>query len=323
MREEPTDEASPRGRAVTDGGGATRGTLDTTAADEEPTEPPEPAEETGPNLGAFLLTAGSVTVVFVAVFVFAFPEPINQYFAGVVLSVTVVTLIVGMVLDLLGYFGDEAKVPADGDDGPSEPEQLQSVRKRPNKPLPKQINFDDELRELRDHFDGEMPSQMNSFLTEYEKLKSASQNRKVIAGSLRAALNPISALVTDEETEEMVDEMGDRLFAYIKADPVDNIVVTEHAFYEDGVVTPIAELQGEQARIKATVHNQGDSAKAEVAVRFKNASGVPVKTAYLPVGEVVTEAQKELNTSVYVPSLATDADVFVVRATQDTPVLDM
>ena len=307
---------------VTDGGGATRGTLDTTADADEPSDPPEPGQESGPNLGAFLLTTGSVTVVFVAVFVFAFPQPINQYFAGIVLAVTVITLIVAMVLDLLGYFGDEAKVPAT-DDEPSEPEQLESVRKRPNKPLPKQINFDEELRELREHFDGEVPDQMNSFLTEYEKLKSASQNRKVIAGSLRAALNPISALVTDEETEEMVDEMGDRLFAYIKADPVDNIVVTEHAFYEDGAVTPVADLQGEQARIKATVHNQGDSAKAEVAVRFKNASGVPVKTAYLPVGEVVTEARKELNTSVYVPSLATEADVFVVRATQDTPVLDM
>lgn len=315
----PTDDT-----ARTDGGGATRGTRDTSGGDVDP-EPvePEPTPESGPNLAAFLLTAGGVTAVFIAIFVFAFPEPINQYFAGIVLGVTVITLIVGMVLDLLGYFGDEAKVGVPDEDGSSEPAQLESVRKRPNKPLPKQINFDDEIRQLRDHFDGDLPEQMDAFLTEYEKLKSSSQNRKVVAGSLRAALNPIAALVTDEAAEEMVDEMGDRLFAYIKADPVDNMVVTEHAFYTDGVQTPIAELQTEQARIKATVHNKGDSAKAEVAVRFKNEAGVPVKTAYLPVGEVVTEARKELNTSVYVPSLATAADVFVVRATQDTPVLDM
>jgi|GEM_PF-643277 len=320
----PTDSQSDDSLR-TDGGGATRGTRDTSSPETEP-EPvePDPTEESGPNLAAFLLTAGSVTAVFVAIFVFAFPEPINQYFAGIVLAVTVITLIVGMVLDLLGYFGDEAKVPAPDDEtASSEPTQLESVRRRPNKPLPKQVNFDDEIRELRDHFGGDLPEQMDAFLTEYEKLKSSSQNRKVVAGSLRAALNPIAALVTDEETEEMVDEMGDQLFAYIKADPVDNMVVTEHAFYTDGVQTPIADLQTEQARIKATVHNKGDSAKAEVAVRFKNEAGVPVKTAYLPVGEVVTEARKELNTSVYVPSLATAADVFVVRATQDTPVLDM
>lgn len=274
------------------------------------------------NLGAFLLTVTGVTAMFVAIFTFAFPPPINQYFAGIVLSVTVVTLIIGMVLDLLGYFSDDARVLTD-DDEHTEPEQLEAVRAKPNVPLPKQINFDQEIRRLREHFDGELPRQMDSFLTEYQELKSTSKNRKVVAGSLRAALNPISALVDDEELEEMVDDMGDRLFAYIKADPVDNIVVTEYAFFQDGVQTQVAEQQGEQVRIKATVHNQGDTAKAEVAVRFTNAAGVPVKTAYLPVGEVVTEARKELNTSVYVPSLATDADVFVIRATQDTPVLDM
>jgi hypothetical protein len=230
----PTDDT-----ARTDGGGATRGTRDTSGGDVDP-EPvePEPTPESGPNLAAFLLTAGGVTAVFIAIFVFAFPEPINQYFAGIVLGVTVITLIVGMVLDLLGYFGDEAKVGVPDEDGSSEPAQLESVRKRPNKPLPKQINFDDEIRQLRDHFDGDLPEQMDAFLTEYEKLKSSSQNRKVVAGSLRAALNPIAALVTDEAAEEMVDEMGDRLFAYIKADPVDNMVVTEHAFYTDGVQTP-------------------------------------------------------------------------------------
>lgn len=274
------------------------------------------------NLGAFLLTVTGVTAMFVAIFTFAFPAPINQYFAGIVLSVTVVTLIIGMVLDLLGYFSDDARVLTD-DDEYAEPEQLEAVRAKPNVPLPKQINFDQEIERLREHFDGELPRQMDSFLTEYQELKSTSKNRKVVAGSLRAALNPISALVDDEELEEMVDDMGDRLFAYIKADPVDNIVVTEYAFFQDGVQTQVADQQGEQVRIKATVHNQGDTAKAEVAVRFTNAADVPVKTAYLPVGEVVTEARKELNTSVYVPSLATDADVFVIRATQDTPVLDM
>lgn len=274
------------------------------------------------NLGAFLLTVAGVTAMFVAIFTFAFPAPINQYFAGIVLFVTVITLVIGMVLDLLGYFSDEAKVLTESADR-TEPKQLDAVRAKPNVPLPKKINFDDEIAQLRDHFDGDLPRQMDSFLTEYQELKSATQNRKVVAGSLRAALNPISALVNSEEMEEMVDDMGDRLFAYIKADPVDNIVVTEHAFFQDGVQTQVADQQGEQVRIKATVHNEGETAKAEVAVRFTNSSGVPVKTAYLPVGELVTEARKELNTSVYVPSLATGADVFVIRATQDTPVLDL
>ena len=299
-----TDERKASGGSSDTVTGDTATELGTASSDTTGQEEPETtgASQEFENLGAFLLTTIGVTAMFTAIFVFTFPPPIDQYFSAIVISVSVVTLIIGMVLDLLGYFEDDPSV---------------------NKPLPKKINFDDEIRRLRDHFDGELPRQMDSFLTEYQELKSSSKNRKVIAGSLRAALNPISALVDSEEMEEMVDEMGDRLFAYIKADPVDNMVVTEYAFFKNGVQIQPVDQQGEQVRIKATVHNEGDTAKAEVAARFKNEAGVPVKTAYLPVGEVVTEARKELNTNVYVPSLATSVDVFVVRATQDTPVLDM
>jgi hypothetical protein len=277
----------------------------------------------GPNLAAFLLTVAGVTVAFITVFVFSFPGIIGRFFAGAVIAVTIITLIVGMVLDLLGYFGNQQKILTQPtpDTATGVPE---SVRKKPNRPLPKRINFDEEIETLREYFDGELPPQMDSFLTEYMQLKTSTSNRKVKAGSLRAALNPIQTLVAgDEEMEELVTDMGDQLFSYIKADPVDNIVVTEHAFYRDGHQYPVEELQAENARIKATVHNQGESAKAEVAVQFKNTDDVPVKTAYLPVGNLVPEARKDLNTNVYVPSLATSASVFVIRATQDTEVLSM
>ncbi len=320
-----TDERKASGGSSDTVTGDTATELGTASSDTTGQEEPETtgASQEFENLGAFLLTTIGVTAMFTAIFVFTFPPPIDQYFSAIVISVSVVTLIIGMVLDLLGYFEDDPSVLTETTERRSEPQQLESVRAKPNKPLPKKINFDDEIRRLRDHFDGELPRQMDSFLTEYQELKSSSKNRKVIAGSLRAALNPISALVDSEEMEEMVDEMGDRLFAYIKADPVDNMVVTEYAFFKNGVQIQPVDQQGEQVRIKATVHNEGDTAKAEVAARFKNEAGVPVKTAYLPVGEVVTEARKELNTNVYVPSLATSVDVFVVRATQDTPVLDM
>ncbi|ERG90694.1 MAG: hypothetical protein J07HQW1_00721 [Haloquadratum walsbyi J07HQW1] len=277
----------------------------------------------GPNFAAFLLTVGGVTVVFIAVFIFAFPGTIGRFFAAAVVTVTIITLMLGMVLDLLGYFGSRASILVDSEEEQTANGVPDSVSRKPNKPLPKQINFDSEIKTLQEHFDGELPSQMNSFLTEYEQLKKSTSNRKVTAGSLRAALNPVQTIVDDTEMEELVDDMGDRLFRYIKSDPVDNIVVSEYAFYQDGNQKSVETLQAQKARIRATVHNQGEGAKAEVAVQFKNTDGVPVKTAYLPVGNLVPEGRKDLDTNVYIPSLATEADVFVIRATPDTEVLTM
>lgn len=135
-------------------------------------------EDAGPNFAAFLLTVGGVTVVFIAIFIFAFPGAIGRFFAAAVVAVTIITLMLGMVLDLLGYFGSRASILVESEEEQTASSVPDSVSRKPNKPLPKQINFDSEITTLQEYFDGELPSQMNSFLTEYEKLKNRQVTEK-------------------------------------------------------------------------------------------------------------------------------------------------
>ena len=57
-----------------------------------------------PNAGAFLLVVGGVTAVFNAGFQLLLPAPISHILSALVLSVAVISLIFGAILDTLGYF---------------------------------------------------------------------------------------------------------------------------------------------------------------------------------------------------------------------------
>lgn len=140
---------------------------------------------------------------------------------------------------------------------------------------------------------------------------------------MRSALNPLPVLVKTEEMEDLIDEMGDRLFRYIKADATEHLTVTEAAFYRDGAEMPLSNLQGGEARLKATVHNAGEASTVEVEVEFRSKDDVKVKSTSLPLGRIPPDARKELNTQVYVPSIATDASVYAVASVQGDKVLEM
>jgi hypothetical protein len=272
------------------------------------------------NFAAFLLTVGSVTAVFLCVFLLAFPEPIGMYFAVGVIGVTAITMVFGIILNMLSHFDGEQTNESDE----THTATVEHERAKQNQPLPKKVNFTSELRQLREHFGGELPKQAESFVEEYERFKSSKKNRKAIAGSLRAAMNPLHPLVSgDEEMEELVEEMGDRLFEYINSTPTQNISITSYGFYTDGNKASIEDLAGGSARIIAQVHNEGETSKVEVGVEFDNKDGVTVRSITSPVGVVANDATKELNTKISVPSIATTARVFPVKATEDTEVLDM
>jgi hypothetical protein len=57
-----------------------------------------------PNAGSFLLVVGMTTCVFIAAFQFTLPNPISLLLTGLVLIVAVISLIMGAILDTLGYF---------------------------------------------------------------------------------------------------------------------------------------------------------------------------------------------------------------------------
>lgn len=69
-------------------------------------------EPGGPSLAAFLLGTGSVTAVFLTVAALRFPPRIAQLFSLVIASVTIFTLIVGGVLQWLGYFDSDFLAPS-------------------------------------------------------------------------------------------------------------------------------------------------------------------------------------------------------------------
>jgi hypothetical protein len=229
----------------------------------------------------------------------------------------------GFVLEALSYFdGGEAE--------PTEPAEPTTTSSRPwvpdgdVKPLPPLINFDDELGELYDYFDGEFPSQAEAFLGGYKRMKTADRGQRgSIASDVRAGLNPIVVLVDDPEIESMLSRMGEDLFAYVKTDGAELVSVDRYALYDDGKKAPVDELQGRQARIRASVSNDGESMKTDVLLRFTDGDGIEVKRTKLPVGEVPTAATKELNTQVYVPSVASSVSVSPVPAAASREVLDM
>lgn len=60
-----------------------------------------------PNGGAFLLVVGIVTAVFNAGFQLLLPTPISHILSALVLSVAVISLIFGAILDTLGHFDSQ------------------------------------------------------------------------------------------------------------------------------------------------------------------------------------------------------------------------
>jgi len=65
-----------------------------------------------PSAGSFLLVIGMTTCVFVAAFQFTLPEPVSLILTGLVLTVAVISFIIGAILDALDYFDtpvDDAK----------------------------------------------------------------------------------------------------------------------------------------------------------------------------------------------------------------------
>ena len=279
--------------------------------------------ERTPTLGRFFVLVLVVTCSFIVVFQQTLPGAVATTLSWVVIGASAISAMMGFVLEALSYFdGGEAE--------PTEPAKPTTTSSRPwvpdgdVKPLPPLINFDDELGELYDYFDGEFPSQAETFLKGYKRMKTADRGQRgSIASDVRAGLNPIVVLVDDPEIESMLSRMGEDLFAYVKTDGAGLVSVDRYALYDDGKKTPVDELQGRQARIRASVSNDGESMKTDVLLRFTDGDGIEVKRTKLPVGEVPTAATKELNTQVYVPSVASSVSVSPVPAAASREVLDM
>ena len=257
-----------------------------------------------PNLGSFLLTIGSVTCVFIALFQFTMPSPVSHLLTAGVIVITVVSAGFAALLDSLDYFNQSSE-STQAAPGPEQRSKPWVPEKRVSAPLPPMINFDAELSELQAHFDGELPDQFTPFLEDYRRLKTNPKNRMSIASDLRADLNPISVILDEDEPEyEPYQRISDGLFRYI-GDSADHLSVTEVTSRDaSGQPQEIEALAGDVAVFDLSVHNEGEATDVEVIVEFYDGEE-SLSTWTGSLKSVNPGATGTISTNIYVPESAT------------------
>lgn len=255
-----------------------------------------------PDLGSFLLVVGAVTCVFIALFQFTLPSPVANLLTAGVLFVTLLSAVFASLLDTLGHF-DEPVIPVDrGTDGPATARPWIPVG-RPAAPLPPLLNFDAELRAYAELYDGDLPKEFDSFITDYLRLKTNTANRGTIASDLRADLNPIGALFAPgSEGDQLYEDISRRLFRYISRKTT-HLTVDRLVFYDEaGSEADVEALGGQLCRVEVDVANEGEAADTEVVVELFDRRGSVVASRTCVAGVVTSGEKKALSTELFVPS---------------------
>ena len=255
------------------------------------------------NFGSFLLVVGIVTCVFIALFQFTLPAPISHLLTAGVVFVTVLSAILGSLLDSLGYFEGATRTAPD-----------ETVDRRPgarpwvpvensSAPLPPLINFDAELRAYADMYAGDLPREFDPFVSDYLRLKTNTDNRATIASDLRADLNPIGTLFEDgSEGDRIYEDISDRLFRYISPTD-DSLTLDRVTFYDgDGNEADVTALKNQLAHVELAVTNEGEAAEVEATVTLHDANDAAIISRTCDLGLVRPGATKAVDADVFVPS---------------------
>lgn len=257
-----------------------------------------------PNLGSFLLVTGIVTCVFIALFQFTIPSPVSHLLTAGVIIITVVTAGFAALLDSLNYFDNATNSVTQ----PATATENKKKRWVPREPvsaqLPPMLNFDKELSELESHFDGTLPEEFDSFLTDYRRLKMNPSNRNSIASDLRAHLNPIGVVLEEDTREyELYERISGELFRYIN-DAGDHLTITEAMLQgTNGQSQPVDVAAGELTTFEFTVSNEGEVADVQTTLEFYAGEEL-VSTRTVAVGVLSPGASETVSTNVYVPESA-------------------
>jgi hypothetical protein len=213
------------------------------------------------------------------------------------------------------------KTPAETADEPE-------AETAPNQPIPIVLNFQDELDTVSEYFGDDEPPALETFKQDYRRLRKAGRaNRDNIVSDLKTTMNPIlTQLESDEDATEALEAaeaIDEALFTYVDREPSELLVIESASLFVDGRQVPAAQAQGSTARIKAKVRNQGDKTNAKVRLQFLGQDGVGLTDSYLSLGPIGEGQTKELNTSVYVPSLAQGYDIQAVEASEQEEFYEM
>ncbi|WP_435333267.1 hypothetical protein [Haloarchaeobius sp. TZWWS8] len=265
-----------------------------------------------PILLSFLLIVVAVTCVFIAFFQVTLPRPISDILTVGVLFVTVLSAVLGVLLDSLGYFEEDA-APASVAATASEPAPEPWVVERELPvPLPPILDFDDELRAFAKLHDGDLPAVFDPFVSDYRRLKTNTMNRTTIASDLRADLNPIGVLYEEgSEGYGLYENVSDRLFRYIGTE-TGHVTVDSLEFYgEDGDEASVVALRDQVCRVEFSLTNDGDAADVEVEIRLHDEQDAVIASRTCPVGIVNPGATTVTSTDIYVPSEADHASTSI------------
>jgi hypothetical protein len=257
-----------------------------------------------PNLGSFLLTIGIVTCVFIALFQFTMPSPVSHLLTAGVIVITVVSAGFAALLDSLNYFDQSSDSTPQASPDPVRNDKPWVPKEQVSASLPPMINFDEELSELQEHFDGELPDQLTPFIEDYRRLKTNPKNRMSIASDLRADLNPISVILDEDGPEyEPYQRISDGLFRYI-GDSADHLTVTDVTSRDAaGEPQEIGAVAGDVAAFDLSVHNEGEATDVEVTVEFYE--GDESLTSWTgSLKSVSPGATGTISTNIYVPDSA-------------------
>ncbi len=257
-----------------------------------------------PNLGSFLLTIGLVTCVFIALFQFTMPSPVSHLLTAGVIAITVVSAGFAALLDSLNYFDQSSGSTPQADSDPIQNDKPWVPDAQVSASLPPMINFDEELSELEEHFDGDLPDQLTPFIEDYRRLKTSPKNRMSIASDLRADLNPISVVLDEDSPEyEPYQRISDGLFRYI-GDSADHLTVTDVTSRDAaGEPQEIGAVAGDVAAFDLSVRNEGEATDVEVTVEFYEGNE-SLTTWTGSLKSVSPGATETISTNIYVPDSA-------------------
>lgn len=181
--------------------------------------------------------------------------------------------------------------------------------------LPPLLDFEQALDRVRPHVDsGPAADQFELIEREYERLKKrGAEGRHPIVSDIANHLSGLrERLPPDSPARRWVDSMDNRVSMYLRSGyrPSDTLhLVGVELLGPDGEPAEVTELREQAARIRATVVNGGERSGAVAIVTFRHENGVLLRSVDLSMGYVGAGERKTLDTTVYVPSIASSFEV--------------
>jgi cytochrome c oxidase subunit 1 len=180
--------------------------------------------------------------------------------------------------------------------------------------LPPLLQFGDAIRRIEEGLSGEY-GEFDRLREEYDAMTRRGQsNRPSLVSSIRYAVTGLETQIHAREDEadaeriqKWLDSINNRADQYLatRSNTSGTLHISGFAFDRDGESPPVAEMQGEEVGVRATVVNQGEASGAVITVDFYPADeDVLLRSVDLSVGHLPAGGSDSIDTTVHVPSIA-------------------